>query len=274
MKRSLLALAFVVATLVAPFRAEEPIRYRFSFPRPAERWMQVEASFGELGDGPLELVISRSSPGRYAEHDFARGIYDVHASAADGRELAIEQVARSEWIVRDHAGLVKLAYKVYGDRLDGTYLAIDGTHAHINMPAAIMWARRLEDRPATLTFVPPADRQWQVATQLYPGATAFEFTAPNLQYLMDSPAEFGPIAIREFPVDDRKFRFAAGGEGNAEEGGARRFVELAQRAEELGYDSFMIPDHLGNQVGPIARLMYCGRATPEVDRQSSQVRHP
>ena len=52
----------------------------------------------------------------------------------------------------------------------------------------------------------------------------------------------------------RKFRFAAGGEGNAEEGGARRFLKLAQKAEELGYDSFMIPDHLGNQVGPIAAL--------------------
>ena len=33
----------------------------------------------------------------------------------------------------------------------------------------------------------------------------------------------------------RKFRFAAGGEGNAEEGGARRFVKLAQKAEALGY---------------------------------------
>jgi hypothetical protein len=30
---------------------------------------------------------------------------------------------------------------VFGDRLDGTYLAIDRTQAHINMPAAHMWAR-------------------------------------------------------------------------------------------------------------------------------------
>jgi probable F420-dependent oxidoreductase len=52
----------------------------------------------------------------------------------------------------------------------------------------------------------------------------------------------------------RKFRFAAGGEGNPEEGGARKFIRLAQQAEEYGYDSFMIPDHLGPQVGPIAAL--------------------
>ena len=48
----------------------------------------------------------------------------------------------------------------------------------------------------------------------------------------------------------RKFRFAAGGEGNPGEGGARKFIKLAQQAEEYGFDSFMIPDHLGPQVGP------------------------
>ncbi|MBY6367639.1 LLM class F420-dependent oxidoreductase [Rhodococcoides corynebacterioides] len=62
----------------------------------------------------------------------------------------------------------------------------------------------------------------------------------------------------------RKFRFAAGGEGNPDEGGARRFVKLAQKAEELGYDSFMIPDHLGNQVGPIAALGALAVATDKI----------
>jgi predicted metalloprotease with PDZ domain len=93
--------------------------------------------------------------------------------------------------------------------VDGTYLGIDRSHAHLNMPASIMWARTLDDRPATLTFVPPAGARWQVATQLFAGATPFEFTAPNLQYLMDSPTEFGPVAIRSFQVEGRTFRFAA-----------------------------------------------------------------
>ena len=62
----------------------------------------------------------------------------------------------------------------------------------------------------------------------------------------------------------RPFRFAAGGEGNPDEGGARRFVKLAQKAEQLGYDSFMIPDHLGNQVGPIAALGALAVATDKI----------
>lgn len=62
----------------------------------------------------------------------------------------------------------------------------------------------------------------------------------------------------------RKFRFAAGGEGNKQEGGARRFLQLARTAEELGFDSFVIPDHLGDQVGPIAALGALAVATENI----------
>ena len=73
------------------FDAASPIRYRLTFPEPQHRWMQVEASFTELGAGTLELRMSRSSPGRYSLHDFAKNVYDVHAFAADGRELPTDQ---------------------------------------------------------------------------------------------------------------------------------------------------------------------------------------
>ncbi len=45
----------------------------------------------------------------------------------------------------------------------------------------------------------------------------------------------------------RRFRFGAGGEGNKDEGGARKFVKLAQTAEEYGYDTFAVPDHLATR---------------------------
>ena len=213
MKRWLVALALlaaVAATSAVPSivsSAAEPVRYQFSFPEPSERWMQVEATFTELGAAPLQLRISRSSPGRYAIHDFAKNVYDVHAYGADGRELRLERADDAGWTVPAHAASVTVKYKVYGDRLDGTYLAIDTSHAHINMPAAIVWARGLDDRPATLTFNPPAGLSWQIATQLH--GDRYEFTAPNLQYLMDSPVEFGPLMVETFTVGQRTFRFAA-----------------------------------------------------------------
>src|SRR5262245_58101234 len=164
--------------------------------------MQVEATFPAVEAATLELRMSRSAPGRYSLHDFAKNVYDVHAFARDNRELEATRPGPYGWNVTGHGGKVTVKYKVFGDRIDGTYLAIDDTHAHINMPAALMWARGFEKRPATLHFEPPERSRWQVASQLLPGADARTFTAPNLQYLMDSPTELSAFALRTFTVDD------------------------------------------------------------------------
>ncbi|MBF6356880.1 LLM class F420-dependent oxidoreductase [Nocardia higoensis] len=76
----------------------------------------------------------------------------------------------------------------------------------------------------------------------------------------------------------RPFRFAAAGEGNKQEGGARKFVQLAQQAEEYGYDTFVVPDHLGDQIGPIAALGALTQATEKIRLGTSVLangfRHP
>jgi predicted metalloprotease with PDZ domain len=214
-----------------------PIHYRFRFPEPQHRWMQVDAAFSGLTQPTLDLRMSRSSPGRYSLHDFAKNVYDVHAFAPDGRELETTRPDPYGWNVSGFGSGVTVQYKVYGDRVDGTYLAIDETHAHINMPAAIMWARGLDERPAVITFQEPAGMRWLVATQLH--GSALEFTAPNLQYLMDSPAEFGPETIREFTVGSRAFRFAAHHTGtDAELDAYVRSVAQIVRQEGAIYGEF------------------------------------
>ena len=215
-----------------------PIAYRFTFPEPEHRWMQVEASFTGLGPDTLELRMSRSSPGRYSLHDFAKNVYDVHAFTAAGRELPAARPDPYGWNVAGHGGTVTVKYKVYGDRVDGTYLGVDETHAHINMPAVIMWARGLDDRPVTVTLEQPSGVQWHVASQLKPGGSpdgapdALEYTAPNLQYLMDSPVEFGHGTMRTFAVNGSTFRFALHHTGkDAEVDGFVKDVEKIVRQE-------------------------------------------
>ena len=95
---------------------------------------------------------------------------------------------------------------MFGDRTDGTYLGIDDVHAHINIPAALMFARGWFERPARVTFVQPPGKKWRVATQLFPTADPLVFTAPNIHYLMDSPTEFSNFTLREFTVDDGRKR--------------------------------------------------------------------
>jgi predicted metalloprotease with PDZ domain len=238
--RRAIAVVVVAALLPVSVRVDEPVAYRFSFPEPEHHWMQVEATFKQIGSAPLDLRMSRASPGRYALHDFAKNVYDVHVYGADGREIAASRPDPYGWRVDDHGGSVRLRYKLYGDRVDGTYLAIDPTHAHINMPATVMFGRGLEDRAATITFEPPPGRSvWRIATQLMPGGSPLEFTAPNLQYLMDSPAEFGPIAIEQLAIDGHTFRFAAHHTGTATElEGLVRDVEKIVREQRTIFGEY------------------------------------
>jgi predicted metalloprotease with PDZ domain len=226
MRRSLGACLFAIVVLTVPLTLHDPlaaqhaaaaIDYRLSFPEPAHRWMQVAITFGDLPAEPLQLRMSRSSPGRYAVHEFAKNVYDLNATDGEGHLLPLTRTSPNGWSVTEHFGTVRVTYRIFGDRIDGTYLAVDSTHAHINMPATLMWARGLELRPASVRFEPPAGAAWRVATQLFPGGDPLTFTAPNLQYLMDSPAEFSGFALRTFRIPgapgDPLFRLAVHHDG-------------------------------------------------------------
>ena len=178
------------------------VLYELSFPEPEHRWMQVTVTVGGLPAEPLSMRMSTASPGRYARHAFAKNVFEVRAFDGNGNELDPVRSEMARWDVAGHDGTVRFTYKVFGDRVDGTYLGIDVTHAHLNMPAALMWGAGLERRPATVRFEPPTGRDWRVATQLYPSDDPLTFTAPNLQYLLDSPAELSAFADRTFTVAD------------------------------------------------------------------------
>ncbi len=216
-----LAVWCVLALAPVAARAQAPVAYRVSFPAPEHRWLQVDVTFPDVPAGPLHVRMSRSSPGRYALHEFAKNVFDVGFTDGAGRALVPGHPSLHQWDVTGHDGTVVLSYRVFGDRTDGTYLSVDATHGHLNMPAALMYARGLEQRPARVQFEPPPGQPWRVATQLFPTGSPLVFTAPNLQYLMDSPTEVGAFVMREFMVDDGKgpqtFRIALHHDGtNAE----------------------------------------------------------
>jgi len=226
------------ALLLAPAAAQEraAVVYELSFPDATQRWMQVEVRFSDLDDSPLEVRMSRSSPGRYALHEFAKNVHSVSAADGTGRPLSIERPDRHGWRVSGHDGTVVFAYQIYGDRVDGTYLGIDATHAHINMPAALAWARGLEERPAEVRIEPPPESGWTVSTQLFPGPDPWTWTAPNLQYLMDSPIEASDHLVATFRLaagadetgPEQTFRIALHHEGKEKE-----LADVAEAIERI-----------------------------------------
>ena len=187
---------------VQPVRAQvqSPTEYRFSFPDAVHHVMQVEATFHTTPQDALRIEMSRSSPGRYAAFEFAANVFEERFTDGSGRPLAVTKPDPRSWAVVSGDDTVHVQYKLFGDKVDGTFLAVDTTHAHINFPATVMWAEGFDDRPVRVTFALPADSDWKIATQLYTTEDAQTFTAPNLQYLMDSPAELSHFAMRAFQV--------------------------------------------------------------------------
>ncbi len=197
---SLLALFLAGSVQGARLPDQPPVQYRVSFPAPEHHYAQVEVTFSGIQTPTLEVRMSRSSPGRYAVHEFAKNVFDLHAFDGRGRELRPTRPNAAQWNVTGHDGTVRIVYKVFGNRVDGTYLAVDTSHAHVNMPATLMWARGFDMRPVRITFEPAAKGDWKAATQLFPTPDRWVFTAPNLQYLMDSPTELSNYSLRSFKV--------------------------------------------------------------------------
>ena len=194
-----LSLAAWLVTITLTW-AQAPVDYRLSFADYVRHVVDVEVVFSDVAADPLEIHMSRSSPGRYALHEFAKNVFELQISDGAGRPLTPARPNLHVWSVKDHGGTVRVRYRLFADRIDGTYAGVDATQAHLNLPATLMWAKTLETRPAKLTFVPPPDVTWTVASQLYGTDNPLVFTAPNLAYLLDSPVQFGPQMLRTFQI--------------------------------------------------------------------------
>ncbi|RZJ37304.1 MAG: M61 family peptidase, partial [Brevundimonas sp.] len=197
---SLAALSLGLAT-PALAQTAPPVRYALSFDNAVHHEARITVTWRDVGRQPVRFEMSRASPGRYAIHEFAKNVYSLTAVDGAGNPLTVERTDPYGWTVAGHDGTVSVTYTLFGDRADGTYAQIDATHAHLNMPATLLWARGFDDRPVELTFHSP-DPDWRIATQLAPTDRPDTFTAPNLQYLMDSPTELSDHKVREWTVDD------------------------------------------------------------------------
>ncbi|REE17021.1 putative metalloprotease with PDZ domain [Winogradskyella pacifica] len=190
--------------------------YTISFENAAHHEAEITATFKGLKSGEAAFRMSRSSPGRYAIHEFAKNVYNVKVTNGKGNALETTRPDPYSWIVNNHDGTIIVNYTLYANHGDGTYAQVDETHAHLNMPATFMYAPSLENDTFNIEFKPRKDLNWKIATQLklVEGNT---YSADNLQYFMDSSTEISDHMIRSFEVDGQKINFALHHNGTAAE---------------------------------------------------------
>jgi predicted metalloprotease with PDZ domain len=182
--------------------SQQKTSYEISFENAVHHEAHIQVTFSGLSNKPLEVVMSRSSPGRYALHEFAKHVYALEARNSKGQILAVTRPTPYEWNVAKHDGTVTMQYTLFGNRADGTYTGITALFAHLNMPATFLWARGLENKPMEVTFTLPEGKNWKIATQLKLETKPYTFSAPHLQYFMDSPTLIGNFIQRKWQVPD------------------------------------------------------------------------
>ena len=181
-------------------------KYSISFENAIHHEAKINIEFPEITTHTFTVRMSRSSPGRYAIHEFAKNVYGFKATDSNGKKLKVTRTNPYSWAITGHDGTINIEYILFANRGDGTYSQVDPAHAHLNMPATFMFAEDLQDRPIAITYHTKAQPEWKVATQLkhMEGNT---FTAPNLQYFMDSPTEISDFRMKSFEINGKNIRF-------------------------------------------------------------------
>lgn len=201
MKKLLLftAASVLACSAMAQQEPQKAIYYSISFPNAAHHEAEISMTIPQAPSGAFRVRMSRSSAGRYATHEFGKNIYNVKATDVEGKELPLTQIEGDVYEVGEHPAAVKVSYTLFGNWTDGTYASIDPSHAHLNMPATFMWVVGQDKRPLTFEFNDIDKYGWKVASQLkHEGSNVY--SAPNLQYMMDSPTELSNYNISSWEV--------------------------------------------------------------------------
>ncbi|WP_338867996.1 PDZ domain-containing protein [Spirosoma sp. SC4-14] len=239
----------VFACLLIRLCLAQPIRYEMSFPNAIHHEAQITLTVSQLPKQPAVFRMSRSSPGRYATHEFGKNVYDVKAVDEQNQPLVINRTDGDVYTVPNHKGTVKVSYTIYGNYPDGTYMGIDPKSIHLNMPATFMWIKGFDQRPIEVKFNLPSENIGVVATQLVPAADRYTFTAPGLQYFMDSPVKIGQLNVKEWkrtntdgqPITFRVALEAAVADSTAD-GFAQKIARIVDQAKAV-YGEFPAYDY-------------------------------
>jgi predicted metalloprotease with PDZ domain len=191
----------------------QKISYEVSFPNMVHHEASISLTATGIPAGKAVFRMSRSSPGRYATHEFGKNVYDVKAFDQQSKPVTINRTDGDVYEVPAQKGYVRVEYTLYANYPDGTYSGVDQSSIHLNMPATFMWIKGYDKAPITITFNLPAEKNWTIATQLQPTASATKFNAPGLQYFMDCPTKIGNLVWKEWSMKNAngnsyKFRLA------------------------------------------------------------------
>jgi predicted metalloprotease with PDZ domain len=214
----------------------QKVSYIVSFPNIVHHEAKITVIASDITSRTAIFRMSRSSPGRYATHEFGKNVYDVKAFDRTGKSVTINRIDGDVYEVPRQDGYVRVEYTLYANHPDGTYAGIDESSIHFNMPATFMWVKGMEKAPIDIKFDIPEGKKWTIATQLKPvNGSPTLFTAPGLQYFMDSPTKIGDLIWKEWILKNangKTYTFRLAMEAKASDSAATAFARKVQTITE------------------------------------------
>ncbi len=194
------------------------LEYTVSMKRASSHYFDVTLRVGlpVASRGPMRLMMPAWTPGHYAIDDFARNVPDLRARAKGSgegwRQAGVEKESKNVWKVAWHGSTdaVEVEYQVYAFEYHDTKSYLDQAHAIINGASVFVYPVGMEGSPVTVRVLPY--KGWRKAATGLEKVSGWEFSAPNVDVLIDSPVEVGNQEVRSFTVRNVEHQVSMFGE--------------------------------------------------------------
>lgn len=177
------------------------IQFTVSMEQPQTHYLHVQMEYRGLQGSSLDFKMPAWSPGYYKIMDYARHVFNLHATDSQGRSLPVHKVTKNTWrVLTKGAGNLILTYEVYayGRSVADSYL--DDSMAFLSPTGLFLYPAHQLQHPVTVHIKPHAYFQ-HVSTGLdrIPDRP-HHFTALNYDILYDCPILVGNQSLISFDV--------------------------------------------------------------------------
>ncbi len=209
MKNIVLVLLFGVASTAF---GETTIHYDLSMPEPASHYFNVTIQVDDWSDSTLDIAMPAWSPGRYVIYDFARNVKQFSAQAGK-HDLPAYKVDKQTWRIPTGGNAnITISYQVYANTLSGTFSQLNQEHANYNGASVFMYVVGKKSVPVTLIIHPY--KNWHIISGAVDHDGQAEFSFPNYDLLIDTPAEISDAPVFTFHVLGKEYRVMIHNDGD------------------------------------------------------------
>lgn len=228
-KKSILNLVLIL-TAVMGAKAQVKIGFEVSFKEPQAHYAEVQMNISGLAKDYVDVKMPVWTPGSYLVREFEKSVEGFTASAS-GKTLKVQKVRKNIWrVFSAKANNIKINYRVYAFEISVRTPFIDESHAFLSPTGIFMHPEGMIKSPSTVKIIP--FNTWsKVSTGLTPVAgQQFTYSAPDFDWLYDSPMEVGNQDTFEFMASGVRHEVAMYGGGNYDK--EKLKVDMAKIVEQ------------------------------------------